>query len=152
MQKVQITTKSWTRCIQCGEYGYKREMQNNKGCSRPKYKVKSLQNSFKTQIYANLLLLLPFFQNYTIGNLQKHTNYIVTLAAKNLKGLGPNATIELRTEDGGRAKGEREKDERALHQTPLLSDALAPFFKGVFQQWCNQSKMGENRKKKNNIL
>ena len=48
-----------------------------------------------------LQLCTLLFQNYTIGNLQKHTNYLVTLAAKNLKGLGPNATIELRTEDGG---------------------------------------------------
>ena len=40
-------------------------------------------------------------QNYTIDGLQKHTNYVVMVAAKNLKGVGPNASIELRTEDGG---------------------------------------------------
>ena len=48
-----------------------------------------------------MCVYLLLLQNYTIGNLQKHTNYVVTLAAKNLKGIGPNATIELRTEDGG---------------------------------------------------
>ncbi len=40
-------------------------------------------------------------QNYTLRNLQKHTNYVITLAVKNLKGVGPNATVDLRTEDGG---------------------------------------------------
>ncbi len=48
-----------------------------------------------------MLILFFSLQNYTIGGLQKHTTYAITLAAKNLKGLGPNATIELRTEDGG---------------------------------------------------
>ena len=41
-------------------------------------------------------------QNYTIRSLQKHTNYVIKLAAKNLQGVGPYATIELRTEDGGK--------------------------------------------------
>ena len=42
------------------------------------------------------------FQNYTLKKLEKHTNYIVTIAAKNYVGLGPADVIELRTEDGGR--------------------------------------------------
>ena len=42
------------------------------------------------------------FQNYTLKRLEKHTNYIVTIAAKNYVGLGPADVIELRTEDGGR--------------------------------------------------
>ena len=46
--------------------------------------------------------VFPPFQNYTIKNLQKHTKYTVALAAKNFKGLGPNATIELKTVDGGK--------------------------------------------------
>ena len=40
-------------------------------------------------------------QNYSLAGLLRHTNYIVSVAAKNLEGLGPAATIELRTEDGG---------------------------------------------------
>ena len=54
----------------------------------------------------NNTIILTFlsFQNYTLRQLLKHTNYVITLAAKNLKGLGPNATIELRTEDGGQSK------------------------------------------------
>ena len=43
-----------------------------------------------------------FFQNYTLRKLEKHTNYIVTVAARNYVGLGPSAVIELRTEDGGK--------------------------------------------------
>ncbi|XP_040572850.2 putative receptor-type tyrosine-protein phosphatase mosPTP-1 isoform X2 [Lepeophtheirus salmonis] len=39
-------------------------------------------------------------QNYTLSNLQKHTEYRVSIAAKNLNGIGPEASIELRTEDG----------------------------------------------------
>eukprot|EP00090_Calanus_glacialis_P045882 TRINITY_DN8764_c0_g1_i1.p1 TRINITY_DN8764_c0_g1~~TRINITY_DN8764_c0_g1_i1.p1 ORF type:complete len:894 (-),score=170.55 TRINITY_DN8764_c0_g1_i1:336-3017(-) len=39
-------------------------------------------------------------QNYSLNGLLRHTNYIVTLAAKNLEGMGPEAAIELRTEDG----------------------------------------------------
>lgn len=39
-------------------------------------------------------------QNYTIRNLEKHTDYRVTVGALNLRGLGPQAVIELRTEDG----------------------------------------------------
>ena len=40
-------------------------------------------------------------QNYSLNGLLRHTNYIVTVAAKNLEGLGPEASIQLRTEDGG---------------------------------------------------
>ena len=77
----------------------------------------------------NIMLL---FQNYTIGNLQKHTNYVITLAAKNLKGLGPNATIELRTEDGGNSCATYRRGRRAhvdarqfsASNTLLLPDAL----------------------------
>ena len=42
------------------------------------------------------------FQNYTLEGLDKHTDYLVTVSAKNLKGLGPEDSIELRTEDGGK--------------------------------------------------
>ena len=42
-------------------------------------------------------------QNYTLKHLEKHTNYIVTVAARNYVGLGPSAIVELRTEDGGKA-------------------------------------------------
>ena len=42
-------------------------------------------------------------QNYTLKYLEKHTNYIVTVAARNYVGLGPSAVVELRTEDGGKA-------------------------------------------------
>ena len=45
-----------------------------------------------------------FFQNYSLEGLEKHTDYLVTVAAKNLKGLGPEDSIELRTEDGGESK------------------------------------------------
>ena len=41
-------------------------------------------------------------QNYTLEGLDKHTDYLVTVSAKNLKGLGPEDSIELRTEDGGK--------------------------------------------------
>ena len=44
--------------------------------------------------------MLPF-QNYSLEGLDKHTDYLVTVSAKNLKGFGPEDTIELRTEDGG---------------------------------------------------
>ena len=44
---------------------------------------------------------LPSFQNYSLTGLSRHTDYIVTVAARNLEGLGPEAVIELRTEDGG---------------------------------------------------
>ena len=40
-------------------------------------------------------------QKYSLAGLQAHTTYIITLAAKNLEGTGPEAVIELRTEDGG---------------------------------------------------
>ncbi len=43
------------------------------------------------------------FQNYTISRLEKHTTYLVTITAKNLMGLGPAASMELRTEDGGKS-------------------------------------------------
>ena len=43
-------------------------------------------------------------QNYTLKKLEKHTNYIVTIAARNYVGLGPSDVIELRTEDGGKFK------------------------------------------------
>ena len=39
-------------------------------------------------------------QNYSLASLMRHTTYLVTLAARNLEGTGPRATIELRTEDG----------------------------------------------------
>ena len=42
--------------------------------------------------------ILPY---YSLNGLQRHTNYILTVAAKNLEGLGPEASIQLRTEDGG---------------------------------------------------
>ena len=41
-------------------------------------------------------------QEYTLKNLEKHTNYVVTVSARNYVGLGPAAVIELRTEDGGK--------------------------------------------------
>ena len=41
-------------------------------------------------------------QNYSLSGLLPHTTYIITLAAKNLEGMGPEAVIELRTENGGR--------------------------------------------------
>ena len=44
---------------------------------------------------------ISILQNYSITGLKRHTNYEVTVAAKNLEGLGPPATIQLRTEDGG---------------------------------------------------
>ena len=34
--------------------------------------------------------------------MDKHTDYLVTVSAKNLKGFGPEDSIELRTEDGGK--------------------------------------------------
>ena len=40
-------------------------------------------------------------QNYSVTGLSRHTDYLVTVAAKNLEGLGPEASIQLRTEDGG---------------------------------------------------
>jgi hypothetical protein len=40
-------------------------------------------------------------QNYSLSGLQQHTNYILSLAAKNLEGTGPEDSIQLRTEDGG---------------------------------------------------
>ena len=40
-------------------------------------------------------------QKYSLSGLLPHTTYIITLAAKNLEGTGPEAVIELRTEDGG---------------------------------------------------
>ena len=40
-------------------------------------------------------------QNYSVTGLSRHTEYLVTVAAKNLEGLGPEASIQLRTEDGG---------------------------------------------------
>ena len=83
----------------------------------------------------NIMLL---FQNYTIGNLQKHTNYVITLAAKNLKGLGPNATIELRTEDGGNSCEEDARmsmQDSSLRQTlcccPMRSLSFPPFTAAV---------------------
>ena len=45
--------------------------------------------------------MIPSFQNYSLTGLSRHTDYIVTVAARNLEGLGPEATIQLRTEDGG---------------------------------------------------
>lgn len=47
-------------------------------------------------------MFIFLFQNYTLENLEKHTDYIVSVAAKNLKGFGPEDSIELRTEDGGK--------------------------------------------------
>ena len=40
-------------------------------------------------------------QKFSLSGLLPHTTYILSLAAKNLKGLGPEAVIELRTETGG---------------------------------------------------
>ena len=40
-------------------------------------------------------------QKFSLSGLLPHTTYILTLAAKNLEGLGPEAVIELRTEAGG---------------------------------------------------
>jgi hypothetical protein len=48
-----------------------------------------------------------FIQNYSLSGLQQHTNYILTLAAKNLEGMGPEDSIQLRTEDGGNYRGYR---------------------------------------------
>ena len=47
------------------------------------------------------MIMFPSFQNYSLTGLSRHTDYIVTVAARNLEGLGPEAVIELRTEDGG---------------------------------------------------
>jgi hypothetical protein len=44
---------------------------------------------------------LLLVQNYSLSGLQQHTNYILSLAAKNLEGTGPEDSIQLRTEDGG---------------------------------------------------
>ena len=47
------------------------------------------------------MLTVSCVQNYSLTGLSRHTNYLVTIAAKNLEGLGPEASIQLRTEDGG---------------------------------------------------
>ena len=49
------------------------------------------------------MIIFPSFQNYSLTGLSRHTDYIVTVAARNLEGLGPEAVIELRTEDGGQS-------------------------------------------------
>ena len=48
-----------------------------------------------------MIEILATFQNYSLTGLSRHTDYIVTVAARNLEGLGPEAIIKLRTEDGG---------------------------------------------------
>ena len=50
----------------------------------------------------SLLIFLILLQNFTLRNLEKHTKYQVTVAARNYVGLGPSDVIELRTEDGGK--------------------------------------------------
>ena len=56
--------------------------------SQERTRIEIRDESFKTQ-------------NFSLTGLLRHTNYVLTVAAKNLEGLGPEASIELRTEDGG---------------------------------------------------
>ena len=53
-------------------------------------------------VMISLLIFLFLLQNFTLRNLDKHTKYQVTVAARNYVGLGPSDVIELRTEDGGK--------------------------------------------------
>ena len=86
-----------------GEFlGYILSYRPGQAVLRTKLEIRD--ESFKTQVYLFLHVLniiLPIFQNYSLTGLSRHTDYIVTVAARNLEGLGPEAIIELRTEDGG---------------------------------------------------
>ena len=86
-----------------GEFlGYILSYRPGQAVLRTKLEIRD--ESFKTQVYLFLHVLniiLPIFQNYSLTGLSRHTEYIVTVAARNLEGLGPEAIIELRTEDGG---------------------------------------------------
>lgn len=87
-----------------GEFlGYILSYRPGQAVLRTKLEIRD--ESFKTQVYLFLhvlnIIILPIFQNYSLTGLSRHTDYIVTVAARNLEGLGPEAIIELRTEDGG---------------------------------------------------
>ena len=57
-------------------------------------------------------------QNFSLSGLLPHTTYILTLAAKNLEGLGPEAVIELRTEtEGEKTNNELGNNKNLLHST-----------------------------------
>ncbi|TRY71536.1 hypothetical protein TCAL_12498, partial [Tigriopus californicus] len=81
------------------------------------YRPKNERRSTKLTINEDILRI----QNYTIGNLQKHTTYVISLSVKNLKGVGPNATIELRTEDGVPLEPQRPRFSNVTAQSLVLS-------------------------------
>ena len=55
-------------------------------------------NLFFLRSSSNYWLL---FQNYSLSGLRQHTTYNISLAARNLEGVGPADSVMLKTEDGG---------------------------------------------------
>ena len=52
--------------------------------------------------FTNVLKIdFNFLKNYSLSGLSQHTTYNITLAARNLEGVGPADSVVLRTEDGG---------------------------------------------------
>jgi len=101
-------------------------------------------------------------QNFTLRNLEKHTKYQVTVAARNYVGLGPSDVIQLRTEDGvpleplsPRIRNVTSRWIELTWQPPSNADGLGNDLLGYrvyVEELCDHLTIVSSSKKRNRIM
>lgn len=96
MYQVALHVLRWFACIK----GWLHIQFLTRMCSSHPLRQSIILKTVKKTYFINKIFLL--FQSHTIENLETYTQYLVSLQVFNPEGPGPNTTVLVMTDEGGK--------------------------------------------------